>query len=341
MGNVMLSIATKIREIAGVNRENIPYEILTSTEPLVLKGLVADWPIVAAGKTSLKAATDYIRQFYSGATVTTFCAQKEAKGRLFYNQDFTGFDYDLVDANLHSVLDQIELQADQQEPLTFYVGSTVVDHFMPGFRPLNDINIGEFNPMVSIWMCNQSRVAAHCDLPDNIACSVVGRRRFTLFPPDQIDNLYMGPLDITPAGRPISVVDFHQPDFEKFPKFKTAIANAMVAELEPGDAIFIPSMWWHHVESLEAFNVLVNYWWKKTPAYMGTPANVLDHALMAIRNLPPEQKKIWQKQFEYYVFENTEESVAHIPTAARGTLGEINEELARKLRAKLINALNR
>jgi quercetin dioxygenase-like cupin family protein len=36
---------------------------------------------------------------------------------------------------------------------------------------------------------------------------------------------------------------------------------AMEAELSPGDAIFIPMGWFHHVEALERFNVLVNYWW--------------------------------------------------------------------------------
>jgi hypothetical protein len=34
-------------------------------------------------------------------------------------------------------------------------------------------------------------------------------------------------------------------------------------------------MWWHHVEALDAFNVLVNYWWRQSPAYMDTPTNAL------------------------------------------------------------------
>jgi hypothetical protein len=337
----MLSIPQKMKEVTGLDKHNIPLEILTSSEPLLLRGLVADWPIVTAGKNSIGGAIEYIQQFYRDEPVTTFCAQKEAKGRLFYNEDCTGFDYELVDANLNLVLKQIELQASVTEPLTFYVGSTVIDHFMPGFRAQNDLSTGAFQPMVSIWMCNQSRVAAHSDLPDNIACSVVGHRRFTLFPPDQLDNLYLGPLDLTPAGRPISLVDFHNPDFEKFPKFKQALAHGIVADLEPGDAIYIPSMWWHHVESLDAFNVLVNYWWKRTPAYMSSPANALDLALLAIRNLPPEQKAIWQKQFDYYVFNNSEETIAHIPKAGLGNLGELDEILARKIRAKLLNTLNR
>ncbi len=337
----MQLISRKIKEVVGIDRNNIPYEVLTSAEPLVLKGLVADWPIVHAGKESLAGASQYIRSFYRGELVTTFCAQQEAQGRFFYNENLTGFNYELVDADLNRVLDQIELQAGIETPLTFYVGSTALDYFMPGFRLENDIKTGDFKPVASIWMCNQSRIAAHCDLPDNIACSVVGRRRFTLFPPDQIANLYIGPVDLTPAGRPISLVDFHNPDFEKFPKFKAALETGIMCELEPGDAIFIPSMWWHHVESLDAFNVLVNYWWKQSPAYMGTPANVLDYALLSIRNLPPEQKKIWRQQFEYYIFNDSDESVAHIPESARGTLGKMDEELARKLRAKLLNILNR
>ena len=57
------------------------------------------------------------------------------------------------------------------------------------------------------------------------------------------------------------MVDFANPDFEKYPRFREAIAAGQMAELEPGDAVFIPAMWWHHVEGLSAFNTLVNYWW--------------------------------------------------------------------------------
>ena len=36
--------------------------------------------------------------------------------------------------------------------------------------------------------------------------------------------------------------------------------HAQVAELAPGDAIYIPPMWWHHVRADGALNILVNYW---------------------------------------------------------------------------------
>ncbi|MFX7984900.1 cupin-like domain-containing protein, partial [Acinetobacter baumannii] len=85
-----------------------------------------------------------------------------------------------------------------------------------------------------------------------------GRRRFTVFPPEQLPNLYLGPLDPTPAGQPVSLVDFHQPDFERFPRFRDALAAGEAAELAPGDAVYIPSMWFHHVEGLAPVNLLIN-----------------------------------------------------------------------------------
>lgn len=51
------------------------------------------------------------------------------------------------------------------------------------------------------------------------------------------------------------------PELDRFLRYAEAMAAAQVAELEPGDAIFIPYMWWHGVQALDPFNLLVNYWW--------------------------------------------------------------------------------
>src|SRR3546814_15373871 len=82
------------------------------------------------------------------------------------------------------------------------------------------------------------------------------------------------------------------------------MAQARTVELNPGDAIFIPSMWWHHVEGLDPFNILVNYWWRDTPAWLGQPQAALNHAILAIRDLPSGEKSLWRDLFAHYVFEN-------------------------------------
>jgi hypothetical protein len=141
-------------------------------------------------------------------------------------------------------------------------------------------------------------------------------------------NLYIGPLDFNPAGQAISLVDFVAPDYERFPRFREALRHAQVAELGPGDAIFIPSMWWHHVEALTPFNVLVNYWWRQSPDYMDTPTNALMLALLTMRELPAEQRRAWQEIFRHYIFEADDQTAAHMPPAARSA-GAADEDGAR------------
>ncbi len=66
----------------------------------------------------------------------------------------------------------------------------------------------------------------------------------------------------------MSLVQLHAPDFDRFPRFREALDAAVTAELEAGDAIYIPPLWWHHVQSLEPFNLLVNYWWHALPGIL-------------------------------------------------------------------------
>src|SRR5690625_7659936 len=66
-----------------------------------------------------------------------------------------------------------------------------------------------------IWVGNAATVSTHYDLLDNIVCVVSGRRRFTLFPPEQLTNLYVGPLDFTLSGQPVSMVNLQDPDFDR------------------------------------------------------------------------------------------------------------------------------
>jgi hypothetical protein len=340
----MFESTKPINEINHAAVADLAQVQMTAAQPVILRGLVRDWPLVQAGLRSDKDADQYLRSFYTNQMVHALVAPAKEQGRYFYNDELSDFNFKRETAQLTQVLDQmIGSQtvdaAHAEQAQTYYVGSTSIDHVLPGLRKDNDLELGVENPLVSIWIGNQSRVAAHYDIPDNLACVAAGQRRFTLFPPEQLENLYIGPLDFTPAGQSASLVDFKAPDFDKFPKFKSAIKSSLCATLNPGDAIFIPSMWWHHVESLSEFNVLINYWWRQVGLYMGAPLDALNHALLAIRDLPESQRDAWRTVFEHYVFSPTDN--AHIPLEKRGVLNPIDESLARQLRALLINKLNR
>lgn len=337
----MLTIEKSVTEITDCSADRISDLVLGLDEPLIIRGLVNHWPAVIAAKESTKAIDKYIRNFYKDRPVTSVLGDAKSKGRVFYNDKMDGFDFQIVRDSLNNVLDKIEQSNLLDESPLIYVGSTDVDLYLPGFRTENDLGLSHLNPLVSAWIGNRTRVAAHYDSPDNLACVVAGRRKFTLFPPDQLANLYIGPLDFTPAGQAVSLVDFNNPDYEKFPKFREAIKHAQIAELSPGDALFLPSMWWHHVEGLDDFNILINYWWKLSPAFMSPPMEAFKHCLLSIRDLPVSQRKAWENIFNYYIFNPDENNYRHIPEAARGSLNPLDENRARQLRAMLINGLNR
>ncbi len=332
-----------IDEVSGLDPRSLPDELLRSPRPLVLRGLVAQWPMVRAGRESAPAAIEYLKRFdHGGMPVVATVAPPEAAGRVFYDEDLGGFNFRREQLPLAVVLDTLRKYLDDPAPPSIYVGSTTIDTFLPGFRDENVVDFGGRDPLASIWIGNRSRIPAHQDVPDNLACVVAGRRRVTLFPPSQLPNLYIGPLDHTPAGQAVSLVDLNAPDHERFPRFAEALGHARGAVLEPGDAVFIPSMWWHHMEGLEAFNVLVNYWWRQSPAWMDTPMNALMLAIMSVRDLPPVERAIWKDVFDHYVFDYDEaEAAGHIPETARRVLSPIDEARARHLRALLLKRLNR
>jgi len=347
----MTEIARKTREIHNCQPNAIPDEVFSSPVPILLKGLMREWPLVQKGLSSDEQAIDYLKSFYSGRPAGVYFGEPEIEGRFFYNEDATKLNFSVRRTPLDQALDEIQLHLKTPKPPSFYITSNVIDTYFPGLRDENDLCFdGDYfkqnpfytgDPLVSIWIGNASLVSCHFDAPKNLACCAAGNRRFTLFPPDQIDNLYPGPLEPTPGGQVISMVNFKNPDFDKHPRFRDAMAAGEVAEMEAGDAVYIPSMWWHQVEALSAFNVLVNYWWNTVPKFFSPAKNVLEHAMLGLRDRPLEEKRAWKALFDYYIFSEVEHASGHIPAPARGDLNPIDERSARQLRARLINQLNR
>lgn len=333
-----------VRVLEGCRPEALPLdELLAAAEPVVLKGLAKDWGLVRAGLQGTGAAMDYLKAHYDGRPVQYSYGGPEVAGRPFYDADFIALNCEVRRGSLEQVLDEIAAHLDDPHPPTYYVASQQADACLPRMRQDNDLDFAAAGVQAppSVWIGNRITASCHYDAPNNIACCAVGRRRFTVLPPDQIGNLYPGPMDPTPGGQAVSVVDFDAPDLERYPRFAQAWAHARMAVLEPGDAIFIPSMWWHHVQGLEKFNVLVNYWWSSMPAWIPTPMHALYLSLWSIRDRPESEKQAWREVFDYYVFGPADRAGEHLPEAARRLLGPIDDMQARQLRAMLIARLNR
>lgn len=328
-----------IPERGLVDAKTLSNEIVPTHRPVVLRGQFHDWPIVTRFRAG--EGERYVRSFAESHPVQAFRGAGDIEGRYFYSDDFRGVNFDRIELTLGGLFDELGATAGREAPDSLYAGAIPLKGPLAG---LLDENANRLLPtsveqLSSLWVGNRGITATHYDLPQNVAVVVNGRRRFTLFPPEQLDNLYLGPLDSTLAGQPISMVHLHEPDFERFPRFRAALDAAMTAVLEPGDALYLPSMWFHNVESLDSLGVLVNFWWRDAAAHMFTPMFTMLHAMLSIKGMPDYEKDCWRRMFEQYVFETNGEPMAHLPDQARGFFGEMTPDKAARLRLYLLQSL--
>jgi Cupin-like domain len=334
-----------IPEWRNCDERTIREEVFTQYRPAVLRGLVKAWPAVQAAMMSPADISRYLIAFDNGTPVNAILMPPQARGRISYKDSMDGVNFVRNQLPVSAIIEQLSRYALFENPPSVAVQSAPITECLPGFSVENRLPVLDQAVAPRIWLGNRVTVPAHVDESNNVACVVAGRRRFTLFPAEQVCNLYIGPLDYAPTGAAMSVVDLVDPDFERFPRLKDALSAAYVAELAPGDALFIPTLWFHHVESLDQqLNVLVNYWWNGSIGTVGRTESAVDcllHSLLNIRPLPPDVRKAWAAFFHHYVFDASDEDHAHIPEHRLGVLGKMSPEATQKIRNLLIAKLQR
>ena len=316
-------------------------DLRAAGRPVVLRGLAAQWPAVTAARQGDDTICAYLIQRSGSRPVNAIAAPPSAGGRFFYTDDLRSLNFVKARGRLDAFLTDLMKAATVADPPAMAVQSEDIAQLAPAFVQENRLDlIPDVAPR--IWIGNRIRVAPHYDAKENVACCVAGRRRFTLFPPGSIADLYPGPFELTPAGTPVSMVDTMAPDLVRYPRFAQAWRDAQQATLEPGDAIYIPYGWWHGVESLAPLNILVNYWWAPgRPDGVGSPYDALLHSLLAFRHLPRDQREVWRELLDFYVFERSGDPSAHLPEHAKGILGPPSPDLFAKMRELIRGALGR
>src|ERR1700677_4070761 len=109
----------------------------------------------------------------------------------------------------------------------------------------------------NLWFGSAGNVTPlHFDPLNNFFVQVRGRKSFTIVDPSQSSGVY--PMPVSSAVNTMSRVDIENPDYQQFPEFKSV--KSINFTVVPGDVLFIPPFWWHHVRSLEV-SISVNFWW--------------------------------------------------------------------------------
>ena len=308
--------------------------LIAAEQPVVLRGLVDRWPAVEAGRTPAGMIA-YLKAMDRGISAPVMEAPAKSGGRFAYGPDLSEFNFTKRRAPIRETLDRIERNLGQANAPFVAIQMLPLADSLPDFVARNPMPLLSADIGPRLWIGGPIRTQTHNDRDHNLACVIAGRRRFVLFPPEQVANLYVGPLDNPP---PLSLVDPEAPDLERFPKYADAIAQAQVAWLEPGDALFMPKYWWHHVTSLEPFNAMANYWWGDDATGLERPNDIFLAALLAFKHLPAGERDYWRAMFAAHVFGGHDDAAAHIPEELRGALGRMTPRQRASLRQQLMMA---
>lgn len=329
----------KMQEIAAADlpdHDTFVRRIAEPCTPIVIRGLVREWPLTQSAMRSPQEVANYLRRFDKGSAVEVFVGDARNRGRYYYTDDLKQFNFERRHMNFGEALDAI-LAA--PEARSVYLGSLPVDLYLSGLETQNVLPTIRTGVAPRIWIGHESNVASHYDTLDNVACVVAGRRRFTLYAPTLIGDLYVGPIDHTMAGQPVSLAASSAPGDPRYPRFEAIRDRALVTELEPGDAIYIPKLWWHQVEATERFNVLVNYWWDAFSIGPDVPSAGLLLSMIAIAERPLAERLAWKAFFDHYVFRPERHPLEHLPPEQHGVLGPLKPHNYAKLRAFVMQLL--
>jgi hypothetical protein len=117
---------------------------------------------------------------------------------------------------------------------------------------------GNLMKVVNLWLAASSTITPlHYDDSHNLFAQVSGSKTFYLFPPEDLEALYPGPLNT--GAQHVSGVDLFDPDFSQHPL--AASLTCMDATVNAGEALVLPAFWWHQVASHD-LSVSVNFWWR-------------------------------------------------------------------------------
>ncbi|HTC51748.1 MAG TPA: cupin-like domain-containing protein [Steroidobacteraceae bacterium] len=328
-------------ETAGreLSQQRFAAEVVAGCQPVILRGLINDWPVVRAAQGSPRALMSYLSAFDAGVRVEVFFGDPAIAGKYYYGEGLKGFNFERRMMSFREALQAILDAVEAPGVKSVYAGSLPCKECLPGFAPDNPMPLLAPETSPRIWLGTASNVSSHYDTFDNLACVVAGRRRFTLYAPELIGRLYVGPIDRTMAGPPVSLAASSAPDDERFPLFREVRDQAWVCELEAGDALYLPKLWWHQVESLAPLNGLVNYWWDALAAGPDSPYTSLLLAMITIAERPAAERQAWKAFFEHYVFRSNGHPLAHLPAEERGVLGPLKPDNYANIRARVMQLL--
>jgi hypothetical protein len=243
-----------VERITSLSRDEFRAHYLAASRPVVVTGGVRQWPAVQ--QWTLESLVERLgeRPVIVGlSTDGVFNYDLEASRINYVSMPFSAAAARLLDRNAREVAyimqRPVELELDELmrdvSPPDMLTGELSWPHFWAG-------GAGVATPL-------------HWDNLQNLYGQIIGRKRFLLAAPDDLDKLYP-----YPASARFAHISYANPDDpEPWPRIQDV--SWLECVVEPGDLLFLPAFWWHHVRSLDVA-VSVNYWWSPGLSHCLVPA---------------------------------------------------------------------
>ncbi|XP_029195651.2 bifunctional peptidase and (3S)-lysyl hydroxylase JMJD7-like [Acropora millepora] len=298
--NGPINIADKCERISMPSKEKFIEEYYFRSKPVVITGALKHWPAVT--KWTSKFLTE---RFGSKKVRVAFAPNGEYEGceKASNFDNFKEFKFPEEVKSQLPFLDLVVVRpAFLEVPFSTFMemlqssNNTDISAYLeyssiPSLLPELELDIREM-PFIygelkrrhlNIWLSNGNTLGKlHYDPFDNFLCQISGRKELFLYEPHQNSRLYEAHIqEASLAYNPVtkkfwrkellestsmvmSPVDILKPDYNRFPKFKEA--QALNCTINEGDVLFMPSFWWHEVQSYpsenEPRNLAVNFWYE-------------------------------------------------------------------------------
>ena len=114
----------------------------------------------------------------------------------------------------------------------------------------------------------------HTDDAENIMCVIRGYKDFYIVSPFESKFVYSGQKEEYPGN--YSPVNFDNPDLTQWPEFSKA--HTFKVRIESGDCLYIPSNWWHQVNSSPDRTIAISHWWRSHHPFVNILSAYFNHA---------------------------------------------------------------
>ncbi|MGX9522643.1 cupin-like domain-containing protein [Vibrio mediterranei] len=253
----------------GIAREAFLTQYVAKNQPLIIRGYARDWPAL------MRWDVDTLRRHFGHLNV--LCSQSETHK----HPDLTNARHNRhipKPLKMSDYLDRIVVGPAQETAklalnrLIFDSGEQCQYRHHIDLSPLAEdftqpaLLDGASFEIGVLWMQAQlTQSWLHTDAFENLFVQVQGKKRFMLYAPQEAGSLYN-----TRKYGAYCEVNAFEPDLAEHPLYENA--HAMEVMLEAGDMLYLPAFWFHAVESLDTFNISMNWWHRADALAVSQPS---------------------------------------------------------------------